>query len=114
MLGSRVRESEQQKMSSWKGARRGDRTGGPNGREGVERIRTETLPETLIKGKEDGREDSRTHGDREGERKKGPEAPKEGREGERSRGLNGGRKDLGSLIAVGSLIKYGGPAGPPP
>jgi hypothetical protein len=71
-------------------------------------------PLQQARGLVEGVKDSRTHGDREGERKKGPEAPNEGREGERSRGLNGGRKDLGSLIAVGSLIKYGGPAGPPP
>ena len=43
----------------------------------------------------------------------GTGSPK-GREGGRTRGPNGSRYGMGSLITLGSLIKFWGPEGPPP
>ena len=51
---------------------------------------------------------------REGGMEGGPEAPQEESEGATTRGPNGTREGVGSLITLGSLIEFWGPEGPPP
>ena len=71
--------------------------------------------------REDSRVQWREGGGREGEREGGRE---EGKEGDRTGDPKGQERErereremrwawMGSLMRVGSLIKYGGPAGPP-
>ena len=85
--------------------REGDRTGGPKGRVGGRDVSwTQRREGAVTRGPNGGREGGRQ--DRRPQRKE-----------RRERGLGdpteGGREGMGSLIAVGSLMKFWGPEGPP-